>query len=146
MMRSPWPIPASRRARAAEATRAAAPAKVAAPSSLRTQMPSGFRSAAAASSSGMVWDGGRSRGTPESYEPAPPALGTGPRPEPGQPIRQRHRCFIHAALALLNQIDDTFVLGRKWAARTGAATGQGSKAFGADWYVVSASGNKIDTS
>ena len=28
---------------------------------------------------------------------------------------------------------------------TGAANGQGSKAFGASWYVVSASGKKIDT-
>jgi predicted lipoprotein with Yx(FWY)xxD motif len=28
----------------------------------------------------------------------------------------------------------------------GTAKGQGSKAFGAGWYVVSASGNKIDTS
>jgi predicted lipoprotein with Yx(FWY)xxD motif len=30
-------------------------------------------------------------------------------------------------------------------ASTGVAKGQGSKAFGASWYVVSASGAKIDT-
>ena len=29
---------------------------------------------------------------------------------------------------------------------TGTANGEGSKAFGADWYVVNASGSKIDTS
>ena len=52
--RSPCPIPASRRPRAAFVTWPSAPAKLSVPSSLRTQMPSGSRAAASARTCGMV--------------------------------------------------------------------------------------------
>ena len=54
MTRSPGPMPAPRRPRAAAATWRSAPAKLSVPSSVRTQMPSGSRAAASARTCGMV--------------------------------------------------------------------------------------------